>query len=39
VPLIEQLIGRLDVVLTKGRTADNRANLAKGFLQEFGGQL
>lgn len=35
VPLIEQLIGRSDVVLTKGRTADNRANLAKGFLQEL----
>ena len=35
VPLIEPLIGRSDVVLTKGRTADTRANLAKGFLQEL----
>jgi phage terminase large subunit-like protein len=33
VPLVRRLIAAEDVVVTRGRTADNRANLASDFLQ------
>ncbi len=35
VPLIESLAKKAEVVVTRGRTLDNRANLAAGFLSEL----
>jgi phage terminase large subunit-like protein len=41
VPLVRRLVGQAGVVLTKGRSAENRAHLAAGFLaameRDYGG--
>jgi len=41
VPLVRRLVGQAGVALTKGRSADNRAHLAAGFLaamqRDYGG--